>query len=145
MFKGLIHLSSKTLGMVYLISLLALVFAQSQITFLRVPYGWLWFLLGFIVINGGIALAAYLYGRATRPTRAGQYALTAATHLFIWVVILLTFYPIVYLLAVSFNKNDSITTPLPKVGNIIFRSGVLPDPSNFLWCNIKRCWENSIF
>ena len=111
------------------ISLLSPAFAQGN--FIRIENGWLIFLLVFFAITGGIALASYLYGRATRPAKAGQYALTAATHMFIWVVIILTLYPVVYLLAVSFNRNNSITSPLPKEGNILFRSGVLPDPSNF--------------
>ena len=105
------------------------VFAQDR--FVRIPFGWLKFLIGFTLIIGGIALAAYLYGRATRPAKAIAYAVTAATHMFIWVVLILTLYPVVYLLAVSFNRNNSITSPPPKEGFVLFRSGVLPDPDDF--------------
>ncbi len=112
--------------------------AQAQGDFVRIPNGWLWFLVIFIVITGGIAVGAYLYGKATRPGKAAQYAITAATHMFIWVVILLTFYPIVYLLAISLNENDSITAALPKTGNILFRSGVLPDPSKFSFIQYQK-------
>ena len=112
--------------------------AAAQGDFVRIPYGWLWFLLAFVIITVSIAGAAYAYGKATRPMKAGQYALTAATHMFIWVVILLTFYPVIYLLAVSFNENDSITASLPKTGNILFRSGVLPDPSKFSFIQYEK-------
>ena len=98
-------------------------------SFLRVEYGWLKFLLAFVVVTGGVALSAYLWGRRRSKAKAGQYALTAATHLFIWVVLILTLYPVVYLLSVSFNRNNSIVSSLPSEGNLLFRSGVLPDPS----------------
>ena len=99
--------------------------------FLVVPYGWLWFLLGFVVVAGSIGLAAYLYGRATRPAKAGQYAAAAATHLFIWVVILVTLYPVINLVAVSFNRSNNLNAPPPQEGNLLVRAGLLPDPSGF--------------
>ena len=99
--------------------------------FLVVPYGWLWFLIGFVVVAGGIGLAAYLYGRATRPAKAGQYAAAAATHLFIWVVILVTLYPVINLVAVSFNRSNNLNAPPPQEGNLLVRAGLLPDPSGF--------------
>jgi arabinogalactan oligomer/maltooligosaccharide transport system permease protein len=106
--------------------------------FLVIPGGWLRFLLGFVLITGGIALAAYLYGRATRPGKAAQFAWTAATHLFIWMAIILVVYPVVYLLAVSFNRNDTIAATLPTEGNILFRSGVLPDPTRISTIQYER-------
>lgn len=115
----------------------------AQGSFITVPYGWLKFLIGFIIITGGIGLSAYFYGKATRPNKAVSYAVTAATHMFIWVVIILTLYPVVYLLAVSFNKNNSITSPLPRSGNILFRSGVLPDPANFSLAQYQNMLEDT--
>ncbi|MCA9835515.1 MAG: ABC transporter permease subunit [Trueperaceae bacterium] len=126
----------KSLAVLVSFVFLPLSFAQGD--FVRIPNGWLWFLIIFIVVTGGIALGAYLYGKATRPGKAGQYALTAATHMFIWVVILLTFYPVIYLLAISLNENDSITSALPTTGNILFRSGVLPDPAKFSFIQYQK-------
>ncbi len=103
-----------------------------------IPLGWLRFLLGFVIVIGAISGSAYLYGRATRPGKAAQYAVTAGTHLFIWGVLLLTFYPIVYLLAVSFNRNDSITGALPTTGNVFVRSGVVPDPADVSLAQYQR-------
>ena len=54
--------------------------AVAQERFLVIPLGWLRLLGAFALVTGGISLAAYLYGRETRPARAGQYALTAGTH-----------------------------------------------------------------
>ncbi len=110
----------------------------AQGDFVRIKNGWAWFLLIFFAITSSIAIAAYFYGKATRPAKAAQYALTAATHIFIWIVILLTFYPVIYLLALSFNENDSITAALPKTGNILFRSGVLPDPDKFSFIQYQK-------
>lgn len=114
--------------------LLSLGVASAQIDrsrFLVIPYGWLRLLIGFVVIVGAIVLAAYLYGRATRPTKAGSYALTAVSHAFIWVFILLTLYPVINLLAVSFNRLNNLNTPPPKEGSLLVRAGILPNPENF--------------
>ena len=97
---------------------------------LVIPGGWQRFLGIFVLICGGIAAIAYLYGLATRPMRAGRYALTAGTHVFMWVVIVLVFYPVIYLLAVSFNRNNTLAGALPREGNLLVRSGVIPDPAN---------------
>ncbi len=128
----MMRLVPRFLGIISLLAVAAAAMAQSETTrFVTIPYGWLKFLIAFVLITGGIALAAYLYGRFTRPGKALQYAGTAATHMFIWLAILLTFYPVIYLLAVSLNRNNSITAALPTTGNVLFRSGVLPDPSKF--------------
>lgn len=97
---------------------------------LVIPGGWKRFLGIFTLACGGVAAIAYLYGLATRPLRAARYALTMGTHVFMWVVILLVFYPVVYLLAVSFNRNNTLATALPRVGNLLVRAGVIPDPAN---------------
>ena len=98
---------------------------------LVIPGGWLRFLGMFVLVCGGIAGVAYTYGLATRPLRAGRYALTAGTHVFMWVVIVLVFYPVVYLVAVSFNRNNTLAGALPREGNILVRAGVIPDPADF--------------
>ncbi|HZJ10533.1 MAG TPA: ABC transporter permease subunit [Trueperaceae bacterium] len=97
---------------------------------LVIPGGWQRFLGIFALVCGGIAALAYLYGLATRPLRAGRYALTAGTHVFMWVVIVLVFYPVVYLFAVSFNRNNTLAGALPREGNLLVRSGVIPDPAD---------------
>ena len=108
--------------------------ASSPEPFLRdrmlvIPGGWKRFLGIFALACGGVAGVAYLYGLATRPLRAARYALTMATHVFLWVVIVLVFYPVVSLRSVSFNRNNTLATALPREGNLIVRSGVLPDPA----------------
>ena len=115
-----------------LLALLNVAFAQvNRDRFLVIPYGWLRVLVGFVVIAGGVALAAYLYGRATRPNKAGDYAMTAISHAFIWVFILLTLYPVINLVAVSFNRANNLNIPPPKEGSLLVRAGILPNPSGF--------------
>lgn len=97
---------------------------------LVIPGGWWRFFGSFFLVIAAIAAIAYLYGLATRPLRAGRYAVTAGTHIFIWLVILAVFYPVVYLLSVSFNRNDTLAGALPRVGNLLVRAGVLPNPAD---------------
>jgi arabinogalactan oligomer / maltooligosaccharide transport system permease protein len=98
--------------------------------FLVVPSGWAYVLGAFALVVLGIAAASYAYGIATRPGRATAYAMTMGTHMFVWGVILAVFYPVVYLLAVAFNRNDTLAGALPREGHLLFRAGVFPDPAN---------------
>lgn len=126
-------------GTPLLLSWLSLAFAQERRgLFLVIPYGWLKFLLLLFGLIALIAGAAYLYGRLTRPLRAGRYALTAGTHIFIWVIILLTLYPVVNLLAVSLNRSNNLNSPPPREGNLLVRAGLLPDPANFSWVQYQK-------
>ena len=116
---------------------LGVAFAQiDRSRFLVVPYGWLRLLTGFVVVATVIILGAYLYGRATRPTKAGAYALTATSHTFIWVFILLTLYPVINLLAVSFNRINNLSAPPPRRGQFARARGYLARPVEVLaWCS----------
>lgn len=121
------------------LSPLSTAFAQvDRDRFLVIPFGWLWLLLGFVVVVGGAVLGAYYYGKATRPAKAGAYALTAVSHAFIWVFILLTLYPVINLVAVSLNRANSLTVPPPREGNLLVRAGILPNPENFSWVQYQR-------
>jgi len=97
---------------------------------LVIPGAWWRFLSSFVLVILALGGMAYLYGLATRPLRAWRYAVTAGTHIFIWVVVLAVFYPVVYLLSVSFNRNDTLAGALPRTGNILVRAGVLPNPAD---------------
>lgn len=99
--------------------------------FVVVPNGWMFILGSFALLIAGTAATAYTYGLATRPGRAAAYAMTSGTHMFIWGVILATFYPVLYLLAVSFNRNDTLAGALPREGHLLVRSGVIPNPVDF--------------
>jgi arabinogalactan oligomer / maltooligosaccharide transport system permease protein len=58
--------------------------------------------------------------------------------MFIWGVILAVFYPVVYLLAVSFNRNDTLAAALPRQGNLLVRAGVLPNPADFSFAQYEK-------
>lgn len=106
--------------------------------FVVIPNGWLFVLGAFILLIAGTATTAYTYGLATRPGRAGAYALTSGTHMFLWGVIAMVFYPVVYLLAVSFNRNDTLAGALPREGNVLVRSGVFPNPVDFSFVQYEK-------
>lgn len=106
--------------------------------FIVVQNGWLWFLLGFFGVAGVLALGGYLYGRATKPQRAAAYAFSACKHLFLWVAVLFTLYPVIYLLGVSLNRNNALATVPPRAGNLLVRAGILPDPADFSFVQYAR-------
>lgn len=131
-----------TKGLVFLPTILVmngLGFSSAQGTrFLYVPYGWLWFLLGFAGVACLVATASYLYGRATRPAKARRYALASVKHVVIWTAIIVTLYPVVYLVGVSFNRNNALAAVPPREGNLLVRSGVLPDPADLSFVQYAR-------
>lgn len=98
--------------------------------FLVIEGGWRYLLGALLALIVGVGGAVYSYARATRPGLAAARALAAGTHLFIWTVIALTLYPVVYLLAVSFNRNDAMAGALPREGHLLVRSGVFPNPAD---------------
>ncbi len=119
-------------AMLGLLPFLSVALAQvDRSRFLVVPYGWLKLLIGLLVVGGLIVGGAYYYGVRTRPSKKGDYALTAVSHLFIWIFILLTLYPVINMVAVSFNRISNLATPPPKEGWLLVRAGILPDPSRF--------------
>lgn len=112
--------------------------AEARATFLVIPGGWWRFLLSFVLLTAGIAGAAYDYGKQTRPGKASAYATTAMTHLLLLGAVLFALYPVLYLLAVSFNRNDNLYTSPPAVGNILVRAGIIPDLSNISLLQYQR-------
>ncbi len=98
--------------------------------FLIITNGWMYVAGAFVLVIAGIASASYAYGVATRPGRAVAYAVTMGTHMFVWGVILSVFYPVVYLLAVAFNRNDTLAGALPRQGSLLVRAGVFPNPAD---------------
>lgn len=106
--------------------------------FLVIPGGWIRVLAGFFAVAGGVSLVTWFYGRMAHPMKAGQFALAAGTHLFLWLVIALVFYPVIYLLTVSLNSTNSLTAAPPRTGNIFVRSGVVPDPDKFSFVQYQK-------
>ncbi len=106
--------------------------------FVVIPYGWAWFLLFFSGAAMGVALLGYLYGRATKPGKALRYALVSSKHLILWVAVLITLYPVIYLVGVSFNRSNALATTPPREGNLLVRSGVLPNPADFSLVQYQR-------
>jgi len=136
-FAWMALIALATIGLVWLL-LASLPEAVVRNRFLVIPSGWAYILGAFALTIAGIAASSYFYGLATRPGRAAAYALTMGTHMFIWGVILAIFYPVVYLLAVSFNRNDTLAGALPREGNLLVRSGVLPNPADFAYVQYEK-------
>ena len=138
-------MTKRLVGLVpaFVVNGVGLASAQQQTRFLFVPYGWLWFLLIFAGVAGLVAAASYLYGLRTRPAKARRYALASVKHVVIWVAIVLTLYPVIYLVGVSFNRNNALAAVPPSEGNLLVRSGVLPDPADLSLVQYQRVLSES--
>jgi arabinogalactan oligomer/maltooligosaccharide transport system permease protein len=112
--------------------------ASQRGRFLVIEGGWKYLLAGFALLILGLGGSVYSYARATRPGKAAARAVAAGTHLFLLAVVALTLYPVVYLLAVSFNRNDAMAGALPRVGNLLVRSGVFPNPADFSFVQYQK-------
>jgi arabinogalactan oligomer/maltooligosaccharide transport system permease protein len=103
-----------------------------------VPYGWayaLGFLLVFVLLVllyslGYTALMNRLQGRRRSPW---PLFLQGITHLFLWVLILLVYYPVVQVVAASFDPtNNLFSFKRPNTGFLLLDAKVipyLPEPS----------------
>ncbi|WMT56292.1 sugar ABC transporter permease [Truepera radiovictrix] len=85
-----------------------------------------------------VGLCGYLYGRATKPMKAFRTAITWSKHLFLWVAVLLTLYPVIYLVGVSFGRSNALASIPPREGNLLVRAGVLPNPADFSLVQYRR-------
>ena len=64
-------------------------------------------------------------------------------HVVIWVAIIATLYPVIYLVGVSFNRNNALAAVPPREGNLLVRSGVIPDPADLSLVQYGRVLSES--
>ncbi|WP_337845709.1 sugar ABC transporter permease [Thermus sp.] len=96
-----------------------------------VPYGWAYALLGYL----GLALLILLYSllytawlrRKGRRLSPWPLFLQGLTHLFLWTVILLAYYPVVQVVAASFDPaNNLFSFRRPETGFLLLDAKVIP-------------------
>jgi len=104
--------------------------------FIRVENGWIFALLGLLAVIALIWLyCALVIGTSnSRTGRQKSYwplFWQGITHLVMWLFILFAFYPLLQILAASFDPANSLyRITAPNSDNLLVRSRVLPDFSN---------------
>jgi arabinogalactan oligomer/maltooligosaccharide transport system permease protein len=96
-----------------------------------VPYGWLYVLLGYLGLAALLLALSFLYtfwlGRKGRRKSPWPVFLEGLTHLLLWSVLLLAYYPVVQVVAASFDPtNNLFSFRRPETGFLLLDAKVLP-------------------
>ncbi|WP_299433336.1 sugar ABC transporter permease [uncultured Meiothermus sp.] len=135
---------------VYFPSLLARIQPNTPPGFIRVEHGWVYVLGGLLAIIGLILLYALLVTRINNMRhgrRRSPFPLfgQGLTHLFMAVVILLAYYPVLQILAASFDPRNTLYRILPPASdNLLVRARVIPDFSQLSWENYAQLFDGFI-
>ncbi|AFV75395.1 ABC-type maltose transport systems, permease component [Thermus oshimai JL-2] len=114
-----------------------------------VPYGWAYALLGYL----GLALLVLLYSllytaflrRKGRRLSPWPLFLQGLTHLFLWTVVLLAYYPVVQVVAASFDPtNNLFSFRRPETGFLLLDAKVIPYLPNPSLENYARLVEGVV-
>ncbi len=97
-----------------------------------VPYGWLYVLVGYLGLAGLLLALSFLYTfwlfrRHGRRKSPWPVFLEGLTHLLLWSVLLLTYYPVAQVVAASFDPtNNLFSFRRPETGFFLLDAKVLP-------------------
>ncbi len=135
---------------VYFPSLLARIQPNIPPGFIRIEHGWVYALSGLLVIIGLILayawLLTYVSNRRTNRKRSfwplfGQ----GLTHLFMFMVLVFAYYPVLQILAASFDPRNTLYRILPPASdNLLVRARVIPDFSQLSWENYAKLFDGFV-
>ncbi|MDT7919587.1 MAG: sugar ABC transporter permease [Meiothermus sp.] len=135
---------------VYFPSLLARIQPNTPPGFVRVENGWVYALGGLLLTIALIVLYSWLatliVNRRTNRKRSfwplvGQ----GLTHLFMFMVLIFAYYPVLQILAASFDPRNTLYRILPPASdNLLVRARVLPDFSQLSWENYIQLFDGII-
>ncbi|WP_022798586.1 sugar ABC transporter permease [Thermus islandicus] len=97
-----------------------------------VPYGWVYALGGFLLLALFLLLYSLAYVALTNRLQGKRRSpwplfLQGVTHLFLWVLILLVYYPVVQVVAASFDPtNNLFSFKRPETGFLLLDAKVVP-------------------
>ncbi len=135
---------------VYFPSLLARIQPNTPPGFIRVENGWVYALSGLLVIIGLILAYAWLviYINNSRAGRKRSFLPLfgqGLTHLFMFMVLVFAYYPVLQILAASFDPRNTLYRILPPASdNLLVRARVIPDFSQLSWENYAKLFDGFI-
>ncbi|MGK0619075.1 sugar ABC transporter permease [Meiothermus cerbereus] len=135
---------------VYFPSLLARIQPNTPPGFVRIENGWVYALSGLLVVVGLILAYAWLvtYINNSRANRKRSFLPLfgqGLTHLFMFLVLLFAYYPVLQILAASFDPRNTLYRILPPASdNLLVRARVLPDFSQLSWENYIQLFDGII-
>ncbi|GIW32766.1 sugar ABC transporter permease [Meiothermus sp.] len=147
---ALLSLMAAWVLFVYFPGLLARIQPNTPPGFIRIENGWVYALSGLLIIIGLILayawLVTYINNSRTRRKRSfwplfGQ----GLTHLFMFLVLVFAYYPVLQILAASFDPRNTLYRILPPASdNLLVRARVIPDFSQLSWENYAKLFDGFI-
>jgi arabinogalactan oligomer / maltooligosaccharide transport system permease protein len=101
-------------------------------------------LIGIVLLLGLYSVAVVAVGNRLRNRHRQPLPLfvQGVTHLFMWIVIALVYYPILHLVSASFDPRNSLFSfRAIESDNVLVRAKVLPDLSEIAWSNYTRLFD----
>lgn len=135
---------------IYFPSLLARIQPNTPPGFIRIENGWVYALSGLLVIIGLILAYAWLVtyisnSRAGRKRSFLPLFGQGLTHLFMFMVLVFAYYPVLQILAASFDPRNTLYRILPPASdNLLVRARVIPDFSQLSWENYAKLFDGFI-
>lgn len=135
---------------VYFPGLLARIQPNTPPGFVRVENGWVYALGSLLVAVGLIVLYAWLAtlvaNRRTHRKRSFWPLVGhGLTHLFMFLVLVFAYYPVLQILAASFDPRNTLYRILPPVSdNLLVRARVIPDFSQLSWENYAKLFDGFV-
>ncbi len=136
--------------LVYFPSLLARIQPNIPPGFVRIENGWVYALAGLLVIIGFILIYTWLItllGNRRSGRKRSFWPLfgQGLTHLFLLLVLLFAYYPILQILAASFDPRNTLYRILPPASdNLLVRARVIPDFSQLSWENYAKLFDGFV-
>jgi arabinogalactan oligomer/maltooligosaccharide transport system permease protein len=120
----------------------------------RVPFGFVFIERGWLYVLGGVLLLVALIlayslvftslSNARSGRRRSPWPLFAqgVTHLFLWLVLIVALYPVLQIVAASFDPNNSLyRLAPPQSDNLLVKSRVIPDFSQASLENYRKLFD----
>ena len=115
-----------------------------------IEHGWAYALaglLGVVLLIGAYSIAVVTVGNRVRSRHKRPLPLfrQGVTHVFLWIVIALVYYPIVHLVSASFDPRNSLFSfRAIESDNLFVRAKVLPDLTEVAWANYLRLFDGVV-
>ncbi len=147
---GVLGLMAAWVLFVYFPNLLARIQPNTPPGFIRIENGWVYALSGLLIVIGLILAYAWLvtYISNSRSNRKRSFLPLfgqGLTHLFMFMMLVFAYYPVLQILAASFDPRNTLYRILPPASdNLLVRARVIPDFSQLSWENYAKLFDGFI-